>query len=382
MRRAILLIAGFLGLLAILVAMWAHRFEAVADAPVWDMASLRGEVANIPSLHWRETSRGPAIRLAADDGGAAGRIALPAMPAVDFIRLRGRLTAYDLTPGPEDWQCGRLIVEWRPASGGDPDLDPVTAAKYGLTSGDIDWILHPLEGPAVPVIHLGHNGKTGEVELSKLAITVVKERALWRYGRWPLALAWLGWAYLWVRSWRGVSKVRAFAAAVLVVVLGVKLMVPGPWRALTGLVVPFETPVPAGEVIAPGRSAESAATRSVKPIASTEVAPLGKIAEQGDWVLRVKLLVRNARPLLHLLMLMAPALALILLLGPRAGASTAACVALSIEAAQTMFGYGFGWDDVGDLACDALGIALALWLATRRGFPWLRRLLPPGPGRM
>ena len=46
----------------------------------------------------------------------------------------------------------------------------------------------------------------------------------------------------------------------------------------------------------------------------------------------------------------------------------AVLLSLAIEGAQAAFGYGFDWVDVIDLATDAAGIALGLWLCRR--FPW------------
>ncbi len=73
------------------------------------------------------------------------------------------------------------------------------------------------------------------------------------------------------------------------------------------------------------------------------------------------------RPILHALLLFLPALAFAFLLNRKSAIMLAVGLAVAIEVAQTAFGYGFGWDDVGDLVTDAIGIALALWVWERIG---------------
>ena len=362
MLRPIGILAGFLVLVCLQVVLWNHRFEAAADAPTWNLRSLEHEVAAAPSLKWSETGDGPVLRLAA---GQAALLRVPGMPPADFIRLRCRLAAHDLEPGSQDWQDGRLVIEWWRTGAGAPDLDPVVGVKYGLDSGDVEWVLRPLDGPAVPMIRLGHLGKSGMLELRAMEIVLLRERPIWLFGRWILVAGWLGWAFSLCRSWPGLSRTRAAAAALVIVALGVKLMVPGPWRSLRGLLGPFSIEAPAlAMTTAPATPAGTPEAANILP-ASGSVEPLGKIADQGDFVLKVKLFASKARPLLHAALLGFPALVLILLLGPRPAVWTSAGLALAIEASQTMFGYGFGWDDTIDLACDAIGILAALWIWKR-----------------
>jgi glycopeptide antibiotics resistance protein len=87
---------------------------------------------------------------------------------------------------------------------------------------------------------------------------------------------------------------------------------------------------------------------------------VGKIPDQGDFTLRLKHYAANARPLLHIILLFAPALATACLVGRKPARSLAIMFAFAIESAQLAFGFGFDWVDVFDLASDAVGIALAL----------------------
>lgn len=82
-------------------------------------------------------------------------------------------------------------------------------------------------------------------------------------------------------------------------------------------------------------------------------------------MLRVKHAISSARPLLHILLLFAPTFGFAWLLGNRPAVVLSAMLAFSIELAQLAFGYGFDLVDVGDLATDAAGIALGLWVWNR-----------------
>jgi glycopeptide antibiotics resistance protein len=97
-------------------------------------------------------------------------------------------------------------------------------------------------------------------------------------------------------------------------------------------------------------------------LASGSLPALGKIPVQGSLALRIKYFITQARPLLHVLLLFAPSLALAWLVGRRPALFIASTLALAIELAQVAFGYGFDGMDALDLACDASGIALAIWV--------------------
>jgi glycopeptide antibiotics resistance protein len=95
-------------------------------------------------------------------------------------------------------------------------------------------------------------------------------------------------------------------------------------------------------------------------MANNEV--LGKIPLQGSWIIQVKDQLAKLRLLLHSLLLFAPALGMAVFVGRKPAIALAIGLAISIEAAQTGFGYGFDRFDVIDLAYAAVGIALAMWV--------------------
>jgi glycopeptide antibiotics resistance protein len=92
---------------------------------------------------------------------------------------------------------------------------------------------------------------------------------------------------------------------------------------------------------------------------------VGRIPDQGHFTLRLKHYAENARSLLHIALFFVPVFLTACLIGKRPARTLGIVFALSVEAAQFAFGYGFDWVDVFDLACDATGIVLALVVCQR-----------------
>jgi hypothetical protein len=148
--------------------------------------------------------------------------------------------------------------------------------------------------------------------------------------------------------------------------MGVNFVIPGPWKIQKPMGVDFHLGNLAESIARkPAEAPPSVATGKTPAIESGAVAPSGKTPLSGGLPLRAKHLLAQARPLLHILLLCAPTLASALLAGRRPTLLLAILTSLAIEGAQIAFGYGFDWIDVIDLATDATGIALGLWLLGR-----------------
>jgi hypothetical protein len=365
MRRA-LLSGSLLALLAVLCALWAYRYERSPGFPIWRLADLRALAPPVPGVEWTGAPDHPqlCLRVDSDHPRVAARFAIPGIPAVGMLHLRFRMSARGLTPGGEKWEDGRFMVEWHAPSGDAGwENDPVGSIRYDQRN-DLDaFVIQALRAPAVPALRLEHLGRSGEFELADLEITVVEERASWKIGRWLLAIGWLAWGTAWVRSWPGIGWWRALGAAAIGLLLGIYFVIPGPWKIQRPIYPSFQL----GEERA-GRSSPDQAPMASAPgntplvIASGSLPALGKIPVQGSLALRIKYFMTQARPLLHVLLLFAPSLALAWLVGRRPALFIGVTLALAIELAQVAFGYGFDWVDVFDLACDAGGIALAMWV--------------------
>ena len=162
-----------------------------------------------------------------------------------------------------------------------------------------------------------------------------------------------------VRTWPDILLSRAFAASAVWVLMGTQFAVPGPWKIQRSLVIPFVL----GEETQPNPLETS--TIQKMALVSGPLPALGKMPAQGSLALRIKLKIKEARTFLHVLLLFAPSLLTILLVGRNPALFLMISLALGIELAQLAFGYGFDGGDVIDLTCDALGIALAAFVCKK-----------------
>lgn len=366
MRRA-LLAGSFVVLITALWVLWAHRFEREPGLPVWTLADLREELPAAAGVEWLGTPDQPALRLRVDarNPRVAVRLAFPGLREVECLHLRFRMSARGLIPGKENWETGRFMIEWHPPDGSHAaELDTVGGIKLDVQNDPVALVAVPRQGPAIPTLRLEHLGRAGEWVLSDLEITAVRERVLWKSGRWVLASAWLMWTMAMLRSWPGVSRWRAFCAALICLLMTVHFVIPGPWKVQHAIGGDFQlgasTKIPVLSKAPPSVTSESAAA-----IFSGAVAATGKIPVQGGFVIRTRYAIKQARPLLHLFLLFGPTLVLAGLVGRKHALALAITLALLIESAQFAFGYGFGWDDVLDLFIDGLGIALGIWVHRR-----------------
>ncbi|NQX00936.1 hypothetical protein HQ447_09770 [bacterium] len=366
----------FFVLLTALYFLWQHRFERCPEFPSFTLADLRATADRLPpGAEWVGPAQQPSLRLRVDPEHpeVVARLSLPIRQAVAFLHLRFRISATGLVPGDETWEDGRGFIEWHPPDGGAArENDLFGSARLTQIGETTEIVLRPEHSPAIPALHLENIGTRGDFELSSFEATVLRERESWKIGRWWLLAGWLGWVLAWIGPHRWPGLPRAVGAAVVWLLMGVYFVIPGPWSDVRSMAGPFQI----GRQ--PASSPASAERPEIPPVnlapqAFPAVKSLGKVPTRGDFTLRLKLYATHARPLLHTLMLFAPTLVIAVLGGRSAALSLAVILAVAIEAAQLAFGFGFDWVDVFDLACDVLGIALALWV-----YGWLGRRWPVG----
>lgn len=360
MRRLILPLA-FLILVVAIGFLWQHRFERSPGFATLKLADLRPVMRASPGVEWLGPLTGPRLRLRVDPGhprAVVARLDLPGIQAIDLLHLRFQIAATNLTPGKQDWQDGRCILEWHSPSGDVAwENNSLTSARHTVLGDIAEWVARPDHSPAIPVMRVENLGIGGDFELVVFEATVVRETRLWKIGRWIVMAAWLAWAVAWIGT--GAGFIRSILAATTWLVMGLWFVVPGPWKLIHSIGSPFpigaETTSHRQPVVDPRIVSSDPLSSSAAPLES-----VGEIPDQGDFTLRLKHYAANARPLLHILLLWGPTLWIACLVGRKPALSLALLLALAIEAAQVAFGYGFDWVDIFDLACDAAGIALAL----------------------
>lgn len=360
--RRLILPGTFLILVVGIYLLWQYRFERSPGFPTIRLANLRAAAQPVPGVDWHGPETRPAVRLRvtpADPRIVVTRLDLPGMTALDLLHLRFKISSHQLTPGKQIWSDGRCIIEWHPqSSGGAWENNPIGSARWDQTPPVQEWVSRPDHPPATPALRVEHLGTGGDFELLLFEATVVRERWVWKIGRWVLMAAWFAWAIAWIGIRGGI--LRSLFAATVWLFMGLYFVIPGPWKLYHSMGAPFQI----GPEIA--SSHHPVARPSAQPTGSSvPLDSVGEIPDQGDFTLRLKNYAKHARPLLHSVLLFVPTLLIACLVGRRSALSLAVILATSIEAAQFAFGYGFDWTDLFDLACDASGIALAL-MAHRR----------------
>lgn len=362
--RPFLLCVTFLILLGALLFCWQRRYcevSAVREVTLEDMvrglelprsASLAGENKDL-ALHMEAHAPG---------SGNSLRLHFPRVPPSAGIFLSFRLVAQDLQPGNEVWENGRAIIEWhKPGRPGEWENDPVASVRFDDVSLTDGVVIQPESPPSIPALRLEHLGKSGTVELTAFRAQVVAESRWWRIGKWGLLCAFLGWSFLCIQAFKRIHSARALCAAAIWVAMGWHLAVPGPWKIQRPLLQPFE--IGHAERSVSSRENAKASIDSPEHVAlppSGASRSSGDIPLQGSLPLRVKFLITSARPLLHILLFALPAFLMTALAGRLPALCLCSLLALLVEGSQWAYGYGFGWDDVGDIMTDAAGIGLGV----------------------
>jgi hypothetical protein len=344
----------------------------VPGGPSWRLSDLRGGAPAVAGAEWIDQDGKPALRLWVDERHAkvALRLTIPGIEPCTMLHLRYHLKARGLTQGVEEWQAGRMIIEWHPADGGVAEMNPVDGAKDSDASNSESIIAVTDRGPAIPALRLEHMGKAGEFIISDLEITPVRHSGTWQNARWLILAGFLGWIYAFIRQWPVANGWRALAAALLWLAMGLQFVVPGPWKMQRPLVVESFRLSESAQASIP-EQVSPALPSGTRPPEAGEVPSTGEVLPSGSLFLQVKLLIKEARFLLHILLLLGPTLVSGWLIGRNPTLWIAVLCAAAIELAQMAFGFRFDWIDLIDLVTDAIGIAAGLWLATRFRMPGL-----------
>ena len=372
MRRA-QLVTSFLLLIAGLLWLWSVRFDQIPGASSVNLADLRHISPHLPpGAEWLGSDSHPTLRMARVptlQRREAVRIEMPGFPAVGALQIHFSMAAHQLARGTQEWDDGRVMIEWQSTDGRErQEIDPVHSLRDNDQSGDVTVVARPSCKPAVPVLRVEHLGTGGDFDISEFEMIPVKERPIWKYGRWALLAGWFLWLVCALGGRNKRSLWRRVATAAICLGTATYFAVPGPWKTLRPLVVPFQSAPPITITTAcaqppTGTQREATTPQRHRPsepsISRSEV--LGKIPVSGGWIVQIKHHLTKLKPLLHALLLFAPALAMAFLVGRNPAIALATGLAIATEAAQTAFGYGFDAFDVFDLLCDGTGIAMAIW---------------------
>ena len=277
------------------------------------------------------------------------------------LHIRFQARAENLVAGREQWDDGRLFLEWQdPKSGGTLGVSRIHSARGDDASEPQVVVARSPVGEAVPVLRLQHLGESGRYVVQVFEITPAREQALWRFGRWGLLIGFLAVLAAVARGTKKPARWRGWFAASIWMLVAVHYVVPGPWEPTRSFGVPF-----AFEDKRQQKTVISNSEAKMGGLRADDMLFLKALPLPSDPGLRLRQMLPCLRPLMHVALLFFPLLAIAWLVGPRGALSLGVLLSLSTEAAQVMFGFGFGWDDIGDLFFNSLGIAAALWMHRR-----------------
>lgn len=377
---------AFLVLLGGLAVLRGFRFERIPNAATTTLADLR----TMPLVQQRgangsDTNGQPPLKLATPALGdpRSHSFNLADRQSATALHVRIDAKATGLVSGKNAWDQGRVLVEWRsPDSSVSREVDSVCYLQGNEVTDGLSMVLRPSLPPSLPVLRIEHLGKAGELEITRLELTPVRERLAWRYGRWLVFGAWCALVYGFL-SWSTTAAPWKKSLASLVWVgVCVVFVFPGPWKTLHPIgidyylgkvVVMASAPQPERDRTAPTTSAHASSPSQkslpLAPVVSPPVlsqtvsaSPQKHIQVADGWILKAKQMFVNERPLLHAFLLFVPTFLFASLVGIRAACVLGGGIAIAIELAQAAFGFGFDVRDIGDLLSDVAGIALAIWL--------------------
>ena len=367
--RTLALIACLFSLFFAMIHAWNHQFEPMPDGHVVRLNDL--QLLPQHSAHIKRESNSLILSARGETRHATFDIPLETTSSHLFVRVSAQ--AKQLIAGDEIWQDGRTFIEWLTPENQRGTVSPIHSAQgdSGLTSC---FAIKIPPGNLRPGLRLENLGKHGDDILKEIELTPAQQTRSWKLGS-PLIMA--AFAFL-IASLLAANQIpalprRLFAASITCIV-GYFFIIPGPWPQTKGL----------GQALAwhhqQAKPTETVSgTKFHPPIAPQAIieSRLGdqknvshqsnytKVPESDNPALQAKKILAKVRSLLHVALLFAPVWIISYAVGSKRGFLLGIAMALGIEMAQWLFGYGFQADDVKDLLADLCGISMAVYCHTR-----------------
>ena len=367
--RTLALIACLLSLFFAMIHAWNHQFEPMPDGHVVRLNDL--QLLPQHSAHIKRESNSLILSARGETRHATFDLPLETTSSHLFVRVSAQ--AKQLIAGNEIWQDGRTFIEWLTPENQRATASPIHSAQGDSSLTSCFAIKVPL-GDLRPVLRIENLGKQGDYILKEIELTPAQQTRSWKLGS-PLIMA--AFAFL-IASLLAANQIpalprRLFAASITCIV-GYFFIIPGPWPQTKGL----------GQALAwhhqQAKPTETVSgTKFHPPIAPQAIieSRLGdqknvshqsnytKLPESDNPALQAKKILAKVRSLLHVALLFAPVWIMSYAVGSKRGFLLGIAMALGIEMAQWLFGYGFQADDVKDLLADLCGISMAVYCHTR-----------------
>lgn len=367
--RNFALIACLLSLFFALIHAWNHQFEPMPDVHVVRLNDL--QMLHPHSTHIKRENNSLILSARGETRHATFDLPLGNTSSHLFVRISAQ--AKQLIPGDEVWQDGRTFIEWLTPANQRANVSPIHSAQgdSGLTAC---FAIKIPPGDLRPVLRIENLGKQGDYILKEIELTPARLTGSWKLGS-PLIMA--AFVFL-IASLLAANQIpslpRRLFAASITCIIGYFFIIPGPWPQTKGLgqalvwnyqqVKPMTTvsSIKFHPPIAPQAIIES--ELGDQKIVSHKP-NYTKLPESDNLALQAKKILAKVRSLLHFALLFAPVWIVSYAVGSKRGFLLGIAMALGIEMAQWLFGYGFQADDVKDLLADLCGISMAVYCHTR-----------------
>ena len=339
-------------LLGCLVTAWSYRFTPIDHAVRVGVDSL--VLLGEKSENLSRTNLGMVMTTQAGSPGSVS-FGLPGIPEGSHLLIRFHAVAMEIVEGRELWDDGRIFLEWL-SDGNVIGVSRIHSARGNEDAGFQQIVISPPARTATPVLRFQNLGAAGTYEIHDLEIVAVRERKVWSWGKWFLAAGFLTTLAALAGGTKKPARWRGWMAAGVWMIVAVGYAFPGPWDVARPFIVPFVFV----ELSALER-ADDVDWQEFAAVDGKDQPLMGRFPQPDDIGLRLKQGLPWLRPLLHVALLFAPVFAMAWFVGAKRAFWLGWALSLSIEAAQTLYGFGFGWDDVWDLFVNGIAISAAVW---------------------
>lgn len=360
MRKIPVSILSMIGLAALTVFLWNHRFQELSGPVKLDLPTL---VAAHPSplppgITW-DSEQSALILTKKENQAVIGvDLVLPKFPPVPGLHSSLELQAINLKPNDDPWEDGRVSILWQ-SDTQDSEVEYLSSVRWNNLTEIASVVSSPETASATAVIRIENMARSGALLVKRLELIAVQETPLWKVGQWILVALWT----LWAAFVAGAFHQRSFKpwlAAVLWIIVVLKLVLPGPWHNSRPFGNPYSLGTPNSATMAPPPALITKTVTTTSPArASSEIGQ--ELPPQGGLLLQMRYALRSIRPLLHVGLFFVLTAALILIIRRPTALALIIPIAVGVEAVQIGFGYGFDLDDLFDLAVDGIGIFLAVF---------------------
>lgn len=353
----------------LLMYLWNQQFEPAPGGKTIGLSQL--EWLTPPTDHVQDDPN--ALQISAASKVRHATFGLPFATTSDYLYISISARAEKLIPGKELWQDGRIFVEWLTPGNQRATVTPIHSAR-GDSCASLSFVVKVPSGNLRPVLQMQNLGEQGNYLIQRLELTPAQHTQRWKWGGFLITAASLLLISSLLAQQSPPSWTRRLLATSLFTLFCYLFIIPGPWPKRVGIGQALHWNAPTNHNVPSQAEEKQPASNHAtmgpsvvahSPIPQALAADYSKLPEPDNLALRAKKALKKIRPLLHVALLFLPVLLMCYCVGAKRGFLLGIAMAIGIEAAQWLFGYGFQADDLRDLLANLCGISLAVFCYRR-----------------